>query len=204
MIDQYIKETGEAHLEHRRGEGFGVVFHDENQFILLSDLAYNSRLGFFQASLFPDQPREAEYQPPEPTKWITAVFTEPGGPTEADPQGGLPGAGDYQMYAIIPDDDTNGFIIGEWPSVVAVYEALGRLIETKQADEQVSEYDERLGRLWLSVTEAALKFGVPVDSVRYAAREGFIPMAEKQGNEWRFPQGKFLWWLSKVYQPRAK
>jgi hypothetical protein len=195
MIDQYISETGEAHLEHRRGEGFGVVFHDEGQFILLSDLAYNSKLGFFQVSLFPDQPREAEYIPPPPTQWTTAVFTEKGGPTEAD---------DYQMYAIIPDDDTNGFIIGEWPSVVAVYEALGKLIESKQADEQVSEYDERLGRLWLSVTEASLKFNVPIDSVRYAAREGFIPLAEKQGNEWRFPQGKFLWWLNKVYKPREK
>lgn len=195
MIDQYITETGEAHLEHRRGEGFGVVFHDENQFILLSDLAFNSKLGFFQVSLFPDQPREAEYQPPEPTKWTTAVFTEQGGPTEAD---------DYQMYAIIPDDDTNGFIIGEWPSVVAVYEALGRLIETKQADEKVGSLDERLGHPWLSVSEAANKWDVPIDTVRYAAREGFIPMAQKQSErgDWRFPQRKFLYWLSKVYKPK--
>lgn len=197
MIDQYITETGEAHLEHRRGVGFGVVFHDEDQFILLSDLAYNSKLGFFQVSLFPDATREAEYQPPEPTKWTTAVFTEQGGATSAD---------DYQMYAIIPDDDTNGFIIGEWPSVVAVYEALGRLIETRQADEQVDSLDERLGHPWLSVSEAALKYTVPVDTVRYAAREGFIPMAQKQSErgDWRFPQRKFLWWLSKVYKPREK
>lgn len=194
MIDQYIAETGEAHLEHRRGVGFGVVFHDENQFILLSDLAYNSKLGFFQASLFPDATREAEYQPPEPTKWTTAVFTEHDGNEE------------YPMWGIVPDDGSNGLIIGEWPSVLAVYEALGRLIETKQADEQVDSLDERLGHPWLSVTEAAKKWDVPIDTVRYAAREGFIPMAQKQGEhrDWRFPQRKFLWWLKKVYQPRAK
>lgn len=197
MIEQYIAEAGEAHFEQRRGEGYGVVFHDENQFILLSDLAYNSQLGFFQVSQFPDQPREAEYIPPPPTKWTTATWIEPGGPTETD---------DYQMCAIIPDDDTKGFIIGEWDTVLTVYETLGRLIETKQADEQVDSLDERLGHPWLSVSEAALRFGVPVDSVRYAAREGFIPMAQKQSErgDWRFPQRKFLWWLSKVYKPREK
>ena len=59
MIQQYIADTGEAHLE-TRADGEGVVFHDEGEFILLSDLAYNSSLGFFKVSLFPDAPREAE------------------------------------------------------------------------------------------------------------------------------------------------
>lgn len=193
MIEEYINETGDAHFEHRP-EGYGVIFHDENQFVLLSDLAYNADLGFFQVSQFPDAPREAEYQPPEPIKWTTGVITEPGGPTEAD---------DYKMWSIIPDDNTRGFIIGEWDSVLAVHAALSRLIESGHANEEVDSYDERLGRLWLSVSEAAIKFDVPADTVRYAAREGFIPMAKKQGNEWRFPQGKFLWWLNAVYRPRT-
>lgn len=191
MIQQHIEETGGAHFEHRRGEGYGVVFHDEGQFILLSDLAYNSTLGFFQVSQFPDEPREAEYQSPKPARWITTVFTEHDGNEK------------YKMWAIVPDDDAHGLIIGEWSSVLAVYEALGRLVETKQADEQVDSLDERLGHPWLSVSEAALRFNVPIDTVRYAAREGFIPMAKKQGRDWLFPQRKFLWWLSTVYRPRT-
>jgi len=126
----------------------------------------------------------------QPINWTTAVFDTPDG------------EGSYRMWAVIPDDGTNGLIIGEWESVLAVHAALTRLIETGQADEQVDELDERLGHRWLSVSEAARQYSVPVDTVRYAAREGNIPMARKQGRDWRFPQRKFLWWLSEVYNPR--
>lgn len=191
MIEEYIRDTGEAHFEHRQGEGYGVVFHDENEFFLLSDLAYNSNLGFFRVSRFPGEPREAEYQEPEPAKWSTVVFTENDGEQ------------DYQSYGVVPDDGTSGLIIGELPHVRLLYEALGRLLESGHADEEVHHLDERLGHPWLSVSEASEKFNVPTDTVRYAAREGFIPMAEKQGRDWRFPQRKFLWWLAKVYKPRS-
>lgn len=191
MIEEYIRDTGEAHFEHRQGEGYGVVFHDENEFFLLSDLAYNSSLGFFRASRFPDEPREAEYQEPEPANWVTVVFTENDGNE------------DYQSYGVVPDDGTNGLIIGEWPSVLLLYETLKQLIETGKPDEEVHHLDERLGHTWLSVSEASERYGVPADTVRYAAREGFISMAGKQGRDWRFPQRYFLHWLAKVYKPRG-
>lgn len=122
--------------------------------------------------------------------WTTAVFTT------------FDGEEDYQMWSIIPDDGTDGFIIGEWHSVVAVHAALTKLIESGRADEQVTELDERLGTKWLSVSEAAAEFSVPTDTVRYAARNGHIKDAEKQGRDWRFPQRRFLYWLDKVYRPR--
>jgi len=111
--------------------------------------------------------------------------------------------GDGPMWAILPDDLTDGFVLGEWDEVEAVYEALARLIETHQADEEIHHLDERLGWKWLSVSEAAERYGVPADTVRYAARNGFIPNAEKQGKLWRFPQANFLYWLSQVHHPRS-
>lgn len=188
MIEEFISTTGEAHLENR-ADGEWVVFHDEGESIPLSDLAYNATLGFFQVSLFPNEPRECK---PDPVKWSTAVFST------------FDGKEEYQMWSIIPDDETNGFIIGEWHEVEALHQALARLIETGQADEEVDELDERLGHQWLSVSEASNQFGVPVDTVRYAARNSHIPMAQKQGRDWRFPQHKFLWWLNEVYQPRSE
>jgi len=111
--------------------------------------------------------------------------------------------GDGPMWAIIPDDLTDGFIIGEMNEVRAVHEALTRLIETGQADEEVASHDERLGTPWLSVSEASRKWDVPTDTVRHACRRGFIPHAEKQGKLWRFPQRHFLYWLNRIYRPRS-
>lgn len=192
LVQEFIAETGQAHFELRQGKGFGVVFHDEGEFILLSDLAFNSSLGFFKVPLFPDAEREAGYHDPPPVDFTTAVFTTHDGVEQ------------YPMWAIIPNDGTSGFIVGEWPSVLALYQSLQRLVESNQADEQVNELDERLGHRWLSVSEAAARFDVPVDTVRYAAREGHIPMTQKEGNEWRFPQRKFLWWLHRKYTPRSQ
>ncbi len=107
----------------------------------------------------------------------------------------------YQQYAIIPDDDTRGFVIGELSEVEKVYQALSKLIQTKQADEEISEYDERLGRAWLSVSEAALQFGPSTETIRRAAREGKIKYAKLQGKSWRFPQSAFLYWKNRVYSP---
>jgi hypothetical protein len=109
--------------------------------------------------------------------------------------------GDGPMWAILPDDLTDGFIVGEWDEVLSLHQALTRLVETNQADEEISDHDERLGIPWLSVSEASGRYGVPADTVRYAAREGHISNAEKQGKFWRFPQRNFLYWLSHIYAP---
>lgn len=55
----------------------------------------------------------------------------------------------------------------------------------------------------LSVSEAAERYNVPTDTVRYAARNGFILNAERQGKLWFFPQRDFLHWLSQVHRPRS-
>lgn len=125
------------------------------------------------------------------TNWITAVLSTHDGREV------------YKMWSIIPDDDTDGFIIGEWDSILAVHAALGRLIESGQADEEVDELDGRLGHRWLSVSEAANELDVPVDTVRYAARNGHIRLATKSGRDWRFPQRTFLIWMHKTYRPRS-
>ena len=111
--------------------------------------------------------------------------------------------GDGPMWAILPDDNTDGFRIGEWDEVRNAHEALTRLLETGQADEQIGRWDERLRVPWLSVSEASQKWDVPTDTIRYACRQGFIPHAEKQGKLWRFPQRHFLHWLNQVYKPRS-
>jgi hypothetical protein len=123
-----------------------------------------------------------------PVNFITAVFDD----------------GDGPMWAVLPDDLTDGFVIGEWDEVLCVHQALTRLVETHQADEEVTDHDERLGVPWLSVSDAAGRYDVPADTVRYAARNGHISNAEKQGKLWRFPQRNFLYWLNHVYQPRKE
>lgn len=189
-IENYIEETGSASWYFHPSEGQGVIFHDDNQFIPISDLAYNSRLGFFQVSRFPDETREAEYMEPH-TEFKTASFTT------------FSGEEDYTVWAAIPDDMTGGLIIGEWSSVLSLHAALSRLVDTGQVDEEIDEDDERLNHRWLNVSEAASEYAVPVDTVRYAAREGLILKAEKQGNEWRFPERQFKQWVATKYTPRS-
>lgn len=122
-----------------------------------------------------------------PINFTTAVFDD----------------GDGPMWAILPGDDTDGFVVGEWPEVLSAYEALHRLVETQQADEEISDHDERLGVPWLTVSEAAGRYGVPADTVRYAARQGHISNAKKDGKLWKFPQRNFLYWLSHIHKPRS-
>ena len=45
-------------------------------------------------------------------KWITSVFSAHDGDEE------------YEMWAIIPDDLTDGFIIGEWDDVLNLHKTL--------------------------------------------------------------------------------
>lgn len=120
-------------------------------------------------------------------EWATLAFTDPDGIT---------------LYALAPDDGARGIVLGERHELPTVLGALTRLIETGQADETTHRLDERLGYRWLGVSEAAREYGLSVDSVRWAAREGRIRLAEKQGHDWRFPQMTFLTWLRNDHRPR--
>lgn len=111
---------------------------------------------------------------------------------------------ELMFFGLITDDETKGYIIGTIEEVKAAHAALTRLLESGEADEETHDLDQRLGHVWLSVSEASEQFNVPADTVRYAARRGHISMAEKRGErDWIFPQRRFLYWLAKVYRPKS-
>lgn len=58
MIVDFIREDGPAQCGFQ-GDEDGVMFLDEHEFIPWSDLGYNSDLGFYRLSLFPDVENEA-------------------------------------------------------------------------------------------------------------------------------------------------
>lgn len=102
--------------------------------------------------------------------------------------------GEDAMYALLPDDDTNGIVIGEREEVADITERLTAFLATGQHDGEITDLDPRLGALWLTAAEASEKFDVPHSSVTWACREGKIRHAEKDGGEWTFPQRTFLAW----------
>ena len=59
MVTATIRDTGEAEITGQEGQR-GVLFFDEGEFIPFADLGYNSRLGFYRLSQFPDVENEAE------------------------------------------------------------------------------------------------------------------------------------------------
>lgn len=184
-IDQFITEGGAARVELRDGID-GVVFLDENEFIPFGDLDYNDKLGFFQISRFPDQRGGGIH-------FSTLTYNVASSP-------------DYRMWALLPDDDTDALLIGEWGAVVRAYHALKRLVESGQADEETDEYDERLGKPWLSISEASERFDVPIQTIQSAIYRHEIHHATqaKPGSPWRFPQSAFLSWLSHRPKPGPK
>ena len=100
------------------------------------------------------------------------------------------------LYAIAPEDGAPGFIIGDLDEVAALRDKLNRLLETRQADEETTHLDERIGVKWLSVSQAEKDFGVSGRSIRWAIKSGLIRAAELQDGKWRFPQHTFLAWMN--------
>ena len=191
LIREFISGDGPATLTTQNGEA-GVTFTDENEFIAFGDLGYNKELGFYRISRFPDEPNEAG------VNFSTVSFLD-------DDGDGL-----YREWAILVDDLTDGFVIGKWGEVTQFYASLKRLIETGQADEETHHLDERLGVVWISVTEASEFANYRLDTViseraiRYACERGEIFKAEKQGKEWRFPWRTFLNWMRNRPKPGPK
>ena len=90
------------------------------------------------------------------------------------------------MYALLPDDDTDGILIGELHDVVNVYQTLKRFIEDGEHAEPIDDLDEQLGWSWITVTEAAEKYGIPVSTVRSWPPK--IAGAVKQHGRWCMPE----------------
>lgn len=100
------------------------------------------------------------------------------------------------LYALMPSDGCNGYLIGDLREVRNLRDALNRVIEG-QHDGVISHLDERLGWQWLTVRGAAEAFNVPPRTVLYAARHGHIQDAKKERGRWKFPQARFLAWLNR-------
>jgi len=110
--------------------------------------------------------------------------------TGSDEEGGM-------LYALLPDDGTNGLLIGERADVETVSDVLTRFLVYGQTDEAIPDVHPQLGTPWLSAREAEEKWGVPRATITLACRQGKIREAAKLGNRWHFPQRTFLAWLHK-------
>jgi len=111
--------------------------------------------------------------------------------------------GEFDMWAIIPSDYTDGFIIGEWREVCNLYAMLKSLVETGGQAEEIEEIDERLGHKWFNPREASeyalARLGIERTprAIRYACERGDIKHARKtDSDQWRFPQRSLNSWLA--------
>ena len=124
-----------------------------------------------------------------PVNWTI----HPVGGTEAD----LP-----NLYALVPDDGTDGIVVGEVDDIAQLVDRAARFLETCQDDGLISEHDPRLGYVWISVTEASKKYSVPWAEVLVACVQGKIPEAktiDMGGNvtHFEFPEVLFRSWLAR-------
>lgn len=99
------------------------------------------------------------------------------------------------MFAILPDDLSNGLLIGEIADVEALTRRLQHFLATGEHDGQIDDTDPQLGTPWLSASEASQEYAVPQSSITWACRQGKIRRAEKGTHGWTFPQRTFLAWL---------
>lgn len=185
MIQDYIRDTGQAHLEHRNGY-HGVVFHDEDEFIPLADLGYNQQIGFYRLSRFPDEENQSlPYAP-----WaVHPVKTDAGLPV---------------MYALVSSDG-HGLLLGERWQVEQAVAVLQRFLATGQTAAPIM--DEALGQFWLTISEACEMAHehdpqeFPLDEslqfrIRQAARRGSLRGAQQTpSGRWKFQPRLFRHWL---------
>ena len=114
------------------------------------------------------------------------------------------------MFAVIPDDGTRGYVIGELWEVEQLRDKLSALLDNGQHDGEVSDLHEQLGFKWLTSREAQALIDetgnehVPISSITHACRAGHIRNAEKAGRDWRFPQMSFLHWYRNRPKPGPK
>ena len=106
------------------------------------------------------------------------------------------------LYAILTDDDCQGYTVGTRDDVAMLAGVLLAFVRRGIVSNEIDNLDERLGWTWLSIAEAvraASERGYIVTKVglRRACSSGRIAGAKKDGPDWRFPQARFLAWLVK-------
>lgn len=186
-IEEYIRDTGEAHIEVRAGVA-GVVFHhDTQEFIPFDDLALSRRLGFYLIGMFPDEESVSTNENPWTLRPV--ITDEPG----------------WRPFALL-DGDGDGFMLGEAWQVAEAAAALRLFLERGLLSEPLREDDDAFGASrWLSIHEAMEAAHAhdpdeyPLDDnlaarIRAAARRGTI-LGRVVGRRWQFHARHFRAWL---------
>lgn len=111
----------------------------------------------------------------------------------------------YKMHFIMDNDAIDGWLLGEMDNVIAVRDALDRLIESGNPDEVIKDTDERIHK-WYSISDAVSESGIPYDTIYSAARSGHIADATQVdgSKKWRFPQQAFRSWERNRPKPGPK
>lgn len=113
------------------------------------------------------------------------------------------------MYAVLPDDDTRGYVIGELWEVEQLRDKLTRLLEEGTHDGEIYEFHHQLGGKWLTTTEAqefAANRGDDIAraTLTAAIRRGDIKHAEKNGRDWLISENSLRSWLNHRPKPGPK
>ncbi len=93
------------------------------------------------------------------------------------------------LYAICPNDDTNCYVVGQRAELAELSNVLDDFFNEGIVADDIDNLDERLGWKWLSVTDAAKKYNLPVSTVRRWAPK--IAGALKRYGRWTFPEARF-------------
>lgn len=192
LILNYINETPDAARFDVRGGVAGVVFTDEDEFIPLADLAYNSQIGFYRLSELPDVEPATTNENPWTLHPVVPAWRD-------DP---------WRPYALA-NHDGHAFLLGEKWQVVEAVEALRIFLKDGLLSEPMREDDEALGVKWLSIAEAVAEAHIfdpdeyqanetTAARIRQAARRGAIGGAvQNGGGRWKFQSRRFRHWLVK-------
>ena len=170
-----------------QGAVSGVLFWDEGEFIPLGDLGYNSTLGYYRLSAFPDALNECDSSNSETVHLLEG----------SDEDGQAP------MYVWM-DSDGYPHMLGELHQAADLYAALGELLcNFRTTGEPISEFDPAWGQNYTiaKAVEEAINFGYGddasqvADSIRAAARRGLIRGASRIDGKWSIPRRTLRGWL---------
>lgn len=165
----------------------GILFQDEGEFIPFYDLGYNSRIGYYRLSAFPDVQSECESDNPE----TIHVLAE---------SGEFPGD---CMY-VWADKDGDLHMLGELHEVADLYNALADLLMNfRCAPDPIGEHDPAWGRNIdiARAVEEAIAYGLTGDGdtiaarIRAAAARGSIRGATQVDGRWSIPPLTLRGWL---------
>lgn len=186
LISEFM-EGGGAVYATANGKS-GIVFTDENKFIEWRDLGYNSTLGFFRLSQFPNQPNETKHE-----HWTVHPLTLD------DP------SDTWRPFALF-DGDGSGFVVGERWQLEEMYYRIGRFLFYDELDEPIDQHDEGLGWRWYSISEAVQmaheydpdeypRGERTAERIRRAAQRGTLTHRKTQTGRYKFLAARFRGWL---------